>query len=561
VLVVEWLNNQSNFNAGGTADLTYQVRLYETTGVIEFVYGTMTMSTAGAADVNSHDPNIGFSSNNTAGTIGSVAAPQSGTPAPSFDGSAATATANLYSAGPITTLSSITQGSRRIFSFTPPAATAPTNLNFTGVSQLGMTLNWTDSPNETLYAIYRSTDGVNYTFDGTAPQNAVSFVATGLDPSVTYFWRVFAVSEGGLSSALSGSQATLAPGSISSTAAGGNWSSTATWAGGVVPGAGDNATIVSGATVTIDTAATCLNLTVQSSATLQFEATTARTLTASQSVTVNLGGTFQSASTGTQTGHVVSINRDLTNNGAIDFSTNGNTAGASITFTGPTNASMTLGGSSTTDVQQASGVTINKGANSTLSFTPGGTFTVLGANSAGFLTITNGTFKLDGTNAFSNPVFSVVAYSIPATGGFWMNNPNAIVLGQNGSATLSGSFRMSQGTYNIGVATGNSLGFASGSNINVEGGSITSAGRFGVTASGKAITYNQSAGTITVCTVGNTNHLGELLTWEQASAQPTLRRYDYCSVGKYRCLWSARLPQSIGSHRHRKCNRWNATVG
>lgn len=51
ILIVEWLNMQSAFNTGGTADLTYQVRLYETTGVIEFVYGSMTMSAAGAADV------------------------------------------------------------------------------------------------------------------------------------------------------------------------------------------------------------------------------------------------------------------------------------------------------------------------------------------------------------------------------------------------------------------------------------------------------------------------------------------------------------------------------
>jgi hypothetical protein len=47
-LVIEWLNMQSNFNAGGTIDLTYQARLYESTGVIEFVYGSMTMSAAGA---------------------------------------------------------------------------------------------------------------------------------------------------------------------------------------------------------------------------------------------------------------------------------------------------------------------------------------------------------------------------------------------------------------------------------------------------------------------------------------------------------------------------------
>ncbi|HET8675617.1 MAG TPA: hypothetical protein VFO63_07530, partial [Blastocatellia bacterium] len=85
VLVIEWLNNQSNFNTGGTADLTYQVRLNESTGVIEFVYGGMTMSTLGAADTNSRDPHIGFSSTNTAGNVGSVTAAQSGTPAPTFD--------------------------------------------------------------------------------------------------------------------------------------------------------------------------------------------------------------------------------------------------------------------------------------------------------------------------------------------------------------------------------------------------------------------------------------------------------------------------------------------
>src|SRR5436190_14801794 len=242
VLVVEWLNMQSDFNAGGTADLTYQLRLAETTGTIESVYGSMTMGAAGAADPNSSSPQVGLSSNNAVGTVGSITAAQSGTPAPTYNGASATPVNNLYVAGSIPALTSAANGSRRTFLLAPAAVNPPGGpLTFTGVTTTAMTLNWTDSSNETGYAIYISTDGTNFSFLNTAVQNATSFNATTLLGATTYFWRVYAVNEGN-TAFLSGSQATAAP-TPNSSLGSGLWSAPGTWSTGIVPTANDAVTI------------------------------------------------------------------------------------------------------------------------------------------------------------------------------------------------------------------------------------------------------------------------------------------------------------------------------
>ena len=49
---------------------------------------------------------------------------------------------------------------------------------------------------------------------------------------------------------------------------------------------------------------------------------------------------MQSAAAGTQTGHVLSVGGNLVNAGAIDLSTNSDTAGAPVTFTGAADASL-----------------------------------------------------------------------------------------------------------------------------------------------------------------------------------------------------------------------------
>src|SRR2546423_217158 len=470
-----------NAGCGGVGTGTFQAWLFESTGVIELVYGSgMTGSNDGGYSVGLQS---GASTNFAAVT----------TSGPTVS----------YVAANDTQTNAITSGTAYIF--TPNTPIAPTGFSATGVGVTSMTLNWADNAiNEVGYAIYQSTDNVNFTFVTQTAANATSQAVSNLFPNTTYFFKIYAVTEGALSSALSGSQVTNAAGVVMSTAVGGNWSSTATWAGGVVPTATDDVTIVDGATVTIDTAAVALDVTVGqgTSGVLQFDATTVRTLTVGLNVTINSGGTLQSATTGTVTTHTLSVGGNLTNNGTLNLSTNANTAAAGLTFTNTTN--NTFGGTgATTNIRT---LTINKGTSNAniLELNPTN-FTVQGVATdvAGFLTLTNGTLKVSGTFAVTNRVFTTAAYSIGATTGFWLNNPNFTVAGQAGSPATSGLLRISQGTFNIGTGTGNSMGFNVGSTITVEGGAVNATGRFGVASAANTITYTQSGGTITVCTIGN----------------------------------------------------------
>lgn len=323
---------------------------------------------------------------------------------------------------------------------------------------------------------------------GTTQRLVFSWRADGFNPVAAV-----AVDEISLTSA--------APGNIVSTPVGGNWSAATTWVGGVVPTANDNVTITDAATVTIDTAAVAATLNVGTGlvapTVLQYETGTARSLTVGTNITVATNGTFQSNTTGTTLTHTLSLGGNLTNNGVLDFS---NFASATIIFTGAANA--TFGGTgATTDIRA---ITVNKGTSSAsvLELNPTN-FTVRGStmndSTAGYLTLTNGTFKVSGTFTAIFRGFTEDGYTIPATAGFWLNNPNYTVRGRNGSPTVAGLLRITQGTYNVGTASGNSMDGSAGASFIIEGGTLNTTGRF---SPENAVTYTQTGGAVNVCTVG-----------------------------------------------------------
>jgi hypothetical protein len=495
-LVVEWLNMEMNYGSS-TANSTFQLILSENSGVIEFYYGSMAIGTGSGTLTAS----IGFtrsSGSNQFLSVSSISTPAVST---------STATDNLVATntvGNISGLNSSADGSRVTYKFTPiqTKPSTPSGLNFTAVNMSGMTLNWTDNTvAESGYALYMSTDGTNYTLYNQYAANTTSALINALNPSTTYYWKVYAVREGVVSFALSGSQTTLASAGTITSIANGSWSNTATWSTGTIPTYGDNVTISDNHTVTIDINAYCNNLTIgqTSGSVLEFEQTTARTLMVQGNISIVNGSTFRSNLAGIQTGHFLSANGSITNNGIFDFSTNSNTASASITFTGASNATFS-GTGTITDIRT---ITMNKGTSyaSVLELSPTN-LTVQGVNTdvATFLTLTNGMFKISGTFTLTNK--TLITLTIPSTAGLELNNPNYTIVGRANTLSLNGKLVVNDGTFNIGTST-QDLNIRSGAIFELNGGAVNIAESFYAGSAQSGYTYSQTGGTLTVCTVTN----------------------------------------------------------
>lgn len=494
-LVVEWLNMQIPPVGGGNPGAgTFQVWLSESTGMITFVYGT---------GISANSANGGY-------TVG-------------FQSGAATNFASVTTNGPFvfygmannTQTDAIPGGVA--YTFTPPVPADPTALHFTSTTPVSTTVNWTDNAtNEIAYVLYRSTDGgATYAFVNELPSGSTSHPDSGLTPGATVHYRVYAATEGALSTnPATGSVTMPSAGAVASNAGSFAWSDPAAWVGGAVPTAGDQVTIAAGSTILIDTnAAAAYTVTVAGTGLLQYHATTVGGLDVGADVTIQSGGTFRTNPTGGTTGHQLAVGGNLTNNGTLDFWT-GPVVPGGVTITFDTEGTATFSGTGTTQVYQ---VTMNKGSStaSSLTLSPA-SFTSSGlTGNAAWLTtpVQNGLLRISGTFAMSSTTFTA-NWTIGATAGVWLDNPSYTVTGINGSPTLSGVLRVSQGTFNVGNASGNSLAIGSGGVVTIEGGILNVAGRLHTAF---PVTYNQSGGVVNVSVVGHASSSASFGLTSQAS--------------------------------------------
>ena len=500
-LVVEWrgMNLRRGNNCDGSGTGTFQLWLFENSGIIQFVYGDGMSSvlTANGYSVLLHS--------GPASNLASVT---------TSNNSVNYVTANNFN------LTAIDPGTS--YSFFPRAVAGPVSGTVTEITQTSVRLNWVDFPaTETGYIVRRTTDNVNYEIVGELPANATTIADSGLEPSGHYSYLVTAVTEGTFSDSLLIPVDTLPARQVTSLAAGGLWGSPSTWANGIVPEAGDIVTITDGSTVIIDTAAVAFNVTVGGTggltakeraeggapAVLRFGETAGFSLHAGNNVTIGPGHTFSTGG-GNANAHVLTVGRNLINDGTLDFATNNNQAGALIVFSG--NSSGIFGG--TGPVTDIMWMRVDKASKASIVELTAANFTVQGSTQSpadsGFLILDSGTFKISGTFSGTHKTFISNPYDIAFDAGLWLNNPNYTIVGQHqAQVDVFGDLRVSAGTYNIGTEINDSIVFRAGSTLIVEGGNINTAGRFmeNWDAFSAPFYYTQSGGTVTTCTAGQTS--------------------------------------------------------
>ena len=171
VFTAEWKNAEWNWFANA-ATISFQVRLYESSGVIEYIYNPET----GTLFSPSASIGIGGAVNNQFLSLSNSSA------TPNISSTVST---NNINSKPI---------SGQLYTFTPPIPSSVSTINFSNLTPTSITVNWTAVTGAVKYAVFQSIDNVNFTYSGNSIGN--SLLVNGLFPSTTYYFKVYSISEG-----------------------------------------------------------------------------------------------------------------------------------------------------------------------------------------------------------------------------------------------------------------------------------------------------------------------------------------------------------------------------
>lgn len=288
-IVVEWKNMVLNHRST-TPLATFQAHIYETTprvlpatttgGRIFFVYGEMPTNFLDDSNTGtSVDVQLGlgtgtFTTNDYLGFNLTSGIPLS------FDNdgkaNSASYVNNVGYGNDVPFLHTTTPGSRRVINFEVTETTGlPNNFQALCITDTKIDLTWVapGSTNAVGYVLFRSTtsSSTGFSFLGQVPLGTTLYTDAGLTPGTTYYYRLYMVNEGKLSSLAATASVTATTGAtaIYSTTSG-RWNDGSTWEGGIVPTATDDVVINCNDVVSIANDATCNNLQINNSSTLQF---------------------------------------------------------------------------------------------------------------------------------------------------------------------------------------------------------------------------------------------------------------------------------------------------
>lgn len=313
-----------------------------------------------------------------------------------------------------------------------------------------------------------------------------------------------------------------------------NWNTAGTWscttgAANHVPLVTDNVQIRNGDTVTINTAAVALNVTVGTgtSGILQFDnVTTQRSLTVGNAgngnVTVSAGATFRTTTSASLI-HRLTLQGNLTNNGTIQFA-NSATRYVDVIFSGPVGVTQTVSGTGGTS--QFHSIGLKRTAVSDIVDVTLGTFILQNggyvwlqaANGGTFFTgPAVGTFRLSVPTVRTYTPFdsatlaaSPDGYIIAPNARFWLNHANAtvnyLITATNNNFSLDGELRIDAGTMTVGNQNDERIrlrNFATAT-FTMNGGTFNTAGRISSVNTTDQGTFTMTGGTINLGTVGNT---------------------------------------------------------